>query len=139
MEDAVGQEFTHWTVVPSLKQPVAAVHPLRGMVSMAAPGRELGVTRAAAVVNPRDVIPENFLIPEVDLADAHFLIIDDTWTTGGHAMSLAVALKQTGAARASVIQEGLAALDVARISTTRLSFSCVTEAAICMPKPSASR
>jgi len=103
MEAAVGQGFTHWTVVPSLKQPVAASHPLRDIVAMAAPGLELGVTRATAVVNPRDVTPANFVVPDVELAGAHVVIIDDTWTTGGHAMSLAVALKQAGAPRVSVI------------------------------------
>lgn len=103
VEAAVGQGFTYWTVVPSLKKPVAAVHPLKAMVAMAAPGLELEVTRAAVVVNPRDVTPGNFVIPDVDLSRAHVLIIDDTWTTGGHAVSLAVALKQTGAARVSVI------------------------------------
>ena len=35
--------------------------------------------------------------------DRHVLVIDDTWTTGGHAQSAASAIRATGASAVTVI------------------------------------
>ena len=53
------------------------------------------ITPAIDVQYPRTVRPENFTTP--DLAGEHFLLVDDTWTTGGHVQSAAGALKRAGA------------------------------------------
>lgn len=92
---------THWTVVPSLRGR-AGPHPLRRLVLPAAPGQELAVTAAPGVADPRSVRPDNFLVPALD-GPAHVLVLDDTWTGGGHAQGCAVAVRAAGAARVSVL------------------------------------
>jgi adenine/guanine phosphoribosyltransferase-like PRPP-binding protein len=55
------------------------------------------------VPQPRAVNPEHFTCAVSLPADSHALVIDDTWTTGGHAQSAALALRAAGAGRVSVL------------------------------------
>lgn len=86
---------THWTTVPSLSGR-ADDHPLEQvMAPILANLFQHPITPAIDVHYPRAVRPENFTTPA--MAGEHFLLIDDTWTTGGHVQSAAGALKRAGA------------------------------------------
>ena len=63
---------------------------------------EAGITAATDVRDPRSFRPENFVVAN-QVAGQHVLLIDDTWTTGGHAESTAAALKRAGAARVTLL------------------------------------
>lgn len=97
----LGDPVTHWSVVPSLPAK-AGPHPLRQLVVSAAPGQEVQLHAAAAALQPRTIQADHYtsdLLPE----RAHVLLLDDTWTGGGHAQSAALALRAAGAAFVSVL------------------------------------
>jgi adenine/guanine phosphoribosyltransferase-like PRPP-binding protein len=52
--------------------------------------------------DPRSQIP-NFTVHTPIPAKAHVLVIDDTWTGGGHAQSAALALRAAGAQHVSIL------------------------------------
>jgi orotate phosphoribosyltransferase len=58
---------------------------------------------AANVPQPRAVDPDHFTCAVQLPQGSHVLLIDDTWTTGGHAQSAVLALRKAGAARVSVL------------------------------------
>ncbi len=96
-----GRPVTHWTTVPSLPAKPHE-HPLHALVAGHAHGTEVTLVAAAQVQHPRAVSPEHFTcgaLPE----DCHVLVIDDTWTTGGHAQSAVLAVRQAGAGRVSAL------------------------------------
>lgn len=101
-EVLAGRPVTHWAVVPSLPAKSSA-HPLRGLVAGRALGAEIPLTAAASVQQPRAVSSDHFTcgvrLPE----DSHVLLIDDTWATGGHVQSAALALRAAGAACVSAL------------------------------------
>ncbi len=97
----VGMPVTHWAVVPSLRGRTGP-HPLRQLALPAAHGPELLVAAANAIVDPRSVHPANFEVPPVG-PNAHVLVLDDTWTGGGHAQGCAAAVRAAGAAKVSVL------------------------------------
>ena len=99
---SAGVPVTHWATVPSLPAR-AGEHPLHGIVSRLAPGREVALAAADEVEYPRDLDPGHFR-PSAPLpAGAHVLLVDDTWARGGHAQSAVLALRAAGAARVSVL------------------------------------
>lgn len=52
----------------------------------------------------RIVNPENYVVPHSEqVRSRHIAVLEDTWTSGGHAQSMAVKLKQLGAVEVSVI------------------------------------
>jgi hypothetical protein len=97
-----GRPVTHWAAIPSLPARPAE-HPLRGLVLGHAPGTELTLQAAARAQQPRAVNAGHFTCGVSLDADSHVLLIDDTWTSGGHAQSAALALRQAGAARISAL------------------------------------
>jgi hypothetical protein len=97
-----GRPVTHWAAVPSLPARPDE-HPLRGLVLGHAPGSEVTLQAAARAQRPREVNPGHFTCGDSLDAGAHVLLIDDTWTTGGHAQSAALALRQAGATRVSAL------------------------------------
>jgi hypothetical protein len=101
-EVLAGRPVTHWVVVPSLPAKSSA-HPLRSLVAGRAVGIEVPLLAAASVQQPRAVNSEHFTcgmrLPE----ESHVLLIDDTWATGGHVQSAALALREAGAARVSAL------------------------------------
>lgn len=52
----------------------------------------------------RSLDPTHFRVePDDNLRDAHVLVLEDTWVTGGHSQAVAVALKRAGAATVTVL------------------------------------
>jgi hypothetical protein len=52
----------------------------------------------------RSLDPAHFRVdPPGPARDAHVLVIEDTWVTGGHSQAIAVALKLAGAAKVTVL------------------------------------
>jgi predicted amidophosphoribosyltransferase len=91
---------THWTAVPSLKGR-DGVHPLRTLVGPYVPGREL-TSRTEVTAGLRTTDPGSFDLDRLS-GPTHLLVIDDTWVSGSHAQSLAVAAHRAGAAQVSVL------------------------------------
>lgn len=108
--NAVGiSEFDLVTTVPSTSG--REDHPLRRIVSgIVAPTRDRYVDLLIpnpSVPSGRSVDIDRFVVPEgADLRGASVLLIDDTWTTGGHAQSAAAALKRAGAASVAIVVIG---------------------------------
>lgn len=101
----VGVPLSAWAVVPSLPpKPGLPKHPLREIVGkLARPGAtEVTLTAAANVPNPRDVDASHYTA-SVNAAGKHVLLVDDTWTSGGHATSAALAIRAAGASHVSVL------------------------------------
>jgi hypothetical protein len=97
-----GRPVTHWTTIPSLPA-TTHVHPLRGLVRGHAQGTEVTLVAAARVQQPRAVNPDHFTCSDVLTVGSHVMVIDDTWTTGGHAQSAALAMRRAGAGWVSVV------------------------------------
>lgn len=94
--------ITHWSIVPSLPAQ-AEKHPLSGIVAGAARGQEVALTAHPAPRDPRALDADHFRAPDRLPANSHVLLVDDTWTGGGHAQSAALALRAAGAERVSVM------------------------------------
>lgn len=102
----LGTPVSAWATVPSLPPKVpAAAHPLNEMVrQLARPGaREIQLIANSKVQNPRSVNVNHFSVVGDDAHGSHVLLIDDTWTGGGHATSAALALRAGGARYVSVL------------------------------------
>lgn len=101
----VGTPVSAWATVPSLPpKPDVARHPLHEIVSgLARPAAtEVTLTAATTPTNPRDVSHLHYAA-SANAAERHVLIIDDTWTGGGHATSAALAVRSAGATHVSVL------------------------------------
>lgn len=101
----LGIRATRWAAVPSLRN-IGVEHPLRTILTgKIAAGSEITVTAAPreAIQSPRDVTPTNYIVTTEVPPGAHVMVIDDTWVAGGHAQSVAAALKLAGARRVSVL------------------------------------
>lgn len=86
---------THWATVPSLGGRVGD-HPLEQIVApILANLTHHPMSAAQTIRDPRGIHPENFVTTPLD--EVHVLLVDDTWTRGGHVQSVAAALKQAGA------------------------------------------
>lgn len=97
-----GTPVTHWTTVPSLPAKPGE-HPLHTIISRAGVGTELHLMPGANVRHPREVNPGHFSTDRRMPEDSHVLLIDDTWTGGGHAQSAALALHGAGARWVSLL------------------------------------
>lgn len=93
---------SHWAVVPSLPAKPGK-HPLRSLVISHAPGLEVTLAASGIVQRPRDVDPSHFASDASLPERSHVLLIDDTWTSGGHAQSAVLALRRSGASKVSVL------------------------------------
>lgn len=101
----LGVPATRWATVPSLSK-VGTEHPLRTiLIGKIKAGSEIEVVAAPRerISSPRDVMPSNFEVCTEIPGRAHVMVIDDTWVSGGHAQSVAAALKQAGASKVSVL------------------------------------
>jgi Predicted amidophosphoribosyltransferases len=100
--ELVGSPVTHWSTVPSLPaRPIS--HPLRQIVVNLAPGVEAPLIAANKVANSRSLSDKHFHAAAALPSGAHVLLIEDTWASGGHAQSAALALRAAGAAHVSVL------------------------------------
>lgn len=100
-----GSPVSAWATVPSLPpKEHGREHPLRAIVrSLARPtATEVILTPSDSATNPRGIDRHNFR-SSTNAADRHVLIIDDTWTGGGHATSAALAVRDAGATHVSVL------------------------------------
>ncbi|AHD24342.1 hypothetical protein Y013_26465 (plasmid) [Rhodococcus pyridinivorans SB3094] len=98
----VGIEAKRWATVPSTQG--RTNHPFRTIL------HELGLNNAELVVFPsptvtstRDIAPENYVLGGPVPERGHVMVLDDTWTSGGHAQSLSVALKRAGVGAVSIL------------------------------------
>jgi predicted amidophosphoribosyltransferase len=97
-----GVPVTHWASVPSLPSRPGE-HPLHKIIGTMAPGTEVGLSAAEYTSLPRVVSPDHFRLDALLPRDSHVLLIDDTWTGGGHAQSAVLALRRAGAGRVSLL------------------------------------
>lgn len=106
---AVGCAFTHWASVPSLQHfdrehPLHRVaHQMPGLpkVQVEVPASEAG--KAADHNEARRFNPGHYDVVSAIPAGSHVLVIEDTWVSGGHAQSVAAALKNAGADKVSIL------------------------------------
>lgn len=97
-----GAPVTHWASVPSLPARPGE-HPMHQIVRSVAPGREVILAAAESCRHPRQINPDHFSAGIRLAPDSHVLLIDDTWTSGGHAQSAVLALRKAGTAHVSVL------------------------------------
>jgi hypothetical protein len=97
-----GSAVTHWAAVPSLPRKQGE-HALHEIVKRVAPGCEVVLVAAQKVRRSRAICADHFEAETALPAGGHVLLFDDTWTTGGHAQSAALALKKAGAERVSLL------------------------------------
>jgi len=113
VELLIGHKPTKWAAVPSLKN-IGSDHPLRTQILSPTLDAEFEIVvdasdsaKGKSEQERRQFNPELYSVRSAVPAGAHVLLIDDTWTSGGHMQSVAAVLKQQGAAT-------VAALAVAR-------------------------
>jgi predicted amidophosphoribosyltransferase len=100
--ELAGVTTGHWAVVPSTKRRDRP-QPLRELlVDLARPGREITLTPAEGVFNPRELRASNFVVASPPPLPRHVTLIDDSWVRGGHAQSAAAALKAAGVQDVSI-------------------------------------
>ena len=101
----VGAVPTAWAAVPSLPPKPSQDHPLAQMLrSLARPNSvEIVLHGTELPVKPRSLSAANYIVESAIPDRAHVLLIEDTWTSGGHAQSAALALRAAGAARVSLL------------------------------------
>jgi hypothetical protein len=101
----VGVPLTAWAYVPSLPVRHGTVHPLAAILrSLARPGSvEIVLDGVDNPADPRALDPANFTVRSGVPDGAHVLLIEDTWVSGGHAQSAALALRLAGAAHVSLL------------------------------------
>jgi hypothetical protein len=111
-DSLVGIPCDRWAAVPSLKN-IGSAHPFRIIVSKLLKPQfvEISVTaselaRGAADVERRHLNPGYYNILTPIPKGKHIMVIDDTWVSGGHAQSVAMALKRAGAAKVSILAIG---------------------------------
>lgn len=104
----VGVRATCWATVPSLKH-ISAAHPFREiLLSILSTKHEIEVVASKAAANKtpperRELDPTLYELRTAVAKGMHVMVIDDTWTKGGHAQSVALALKQAGAGKVSIL------------------------------------
>jgi hypothetical protein len=97
-----------WASVPSLRRPDAE-HPFHKiLVAVQSQQTEIAIavdkkTRIANDSQRRAVNPDLYRVLTPVPKGSHITLIDDTWVSGGHARSVAGALKRAGAAQVSVL------------------------------------
>lgn len=93
---------TNWATVPSLAGRPGR-HPLHALVGRMIDLPEIAMSPGTNVNDPREVCVENFQAEPIRQRDAHVLLLDDTWASGGHLQSAALALRAAGAAHVSAL------------------------------------
>ena len=101
----VGKPISAWATVPSLPPKVGqSAHPLNEIVAKLAKAgsTEVTLTASTTVSNAREINADHYMA-SADAAGQHVLVIDDTWTSGGHATSAALAVRRAEATHVSVL------------------------------------
>jgi predicted amidophosphoribosyltransferase len=100
-----GSPVTHWATVPSLPAK-SGEHPFHRLVGRLAPGAEVRLSATEWTDYARAASPDHFSAEGPLPAGSHVLLMDDTWASGGHAQSAALALRRAGAGRVSSLVAG---------------------------------
>jgi hypothetical protein len=100
-----GAPLTAWACVPSLPPKGDASHALRKILkALARPGSvEIALRGVDHPTDPRELNASNFIVDPAAAPGAHVLLVDDTWTGGGHAQSAALSLRNTGVTHVSLL------------------------------------
>ena len=104
----VGVTTTHWATVPSLRN-IGSEHRFRQILREVLPDeREIEVAASQLAANKtvqerRQFNPAYYDLQTSVPKDVHVMVIDDTYTSGGHAQSVVMALKQAGAGKVSIL------------------------------------
>lgn len=103
IERRAGARFDIWTTVPSTKGRFP--HPLLEVARRAGLGpHELPSTPLSGQpADLRTTSADRFSLGDRPLEGRHVLIIDDTWTTRGHAQSLALTARAVGAGTVTIV------------------------------------
>ena len=98
-----GRGAYQWAVVPSTRV-FRYEHPLHRMVTTLAggTGSEVAVTAVPGKTDYRRLDPNHFVVGPVTRG-GHVAVVDDSWVQGGHAQSVAAALRKAGAASVSIM------------------------------------
>lgn len=108
VESLAGLPPRHWATVPSLRS-IGTEHPLRTiLLRLLGHQTEIRVAPAQAARRAtdsqrREVNPDFYDVLTPVPGGSHIVVIDDTWVSGGHAQSVATALKHAGAKQVSVL------------------------------------
>ncbi len=100
----LGASVTAWATVPSLppKQQAHGLNEIaRGLTR--SPDSEVVLLGSEYVDDPRAVNVNHFSVVAGNPQRRHVLLVDDTWTGGGHVMSAALALRAAGASHVSAL------------------------------------
>lgn len=98
-----GMAVTHWTAVPSLPAKPGE-HPLHQILApIMANVPEIPLTAAAKVADTRSFRHDHFQARHKVPSGSHVLVIDDTWTSGGHAQSAGLSVRMAGAEKVSIL------------------------------------
>ena len=105
----LGAVPSQWATVPSLKS-IGSDHPLRKLILSPMLGEEYEIRVGASALaagkseqERREFNPGLYELHSPVSPGGHVLLIDDTWTTGGHIQSVAALLKQNGAAKVGAL------------------------------------
>lgn len=108
-ETLLGAEMTRWATVPSLKA-VGGNHPLREKILTPMLASEFEIEVVATEIaktrteqERRELDPALYQVKGEVPSGCAVLLIDDTWTTGGHIQSVAKALKTAGAQKVAAL------------------------------------
>lgn len=103
---SIGTHVSAWATVPSLPpKPGIPTHPLNAIARQLTRegAHEVPLVATVATSNPRGFDVDHFYADPAAATGHHVLLVDDTWTGGGHATSAAMALKRAGATHVSVL------------------------------------
>lgn len=106
---ATGSAFTHWASVPSLKHfdrehPLHRIaHQLPGLPAQQVDVRASEAGKVADDKQARQFNADHYYVASALPAGSHVLVIEDTWTGGGHAQSVAASLKNAGADKVCIL------------------------------------
>jgi predicted amidophosphoribosyltransferase len=100
----VGFPLNAWATVPSLP-PKEGQHTLNEIVDeLSRPGSRQVVLRGdEAPEHPHTVRADHFRVETHVPAGCHVLLVEDTWVSGGHALSATLALRRAGAQYVSLL------------------------------------
>lgn len=99
---------THWAAVPSLRK-IGSPHPFREILTTLQsrqPEIKVAASESARGISDeqrRQLNPDNYVVLTTIPRGSHVTVVDDTWVSGAHAQSVAMALKQAGAATVSIL------------------------------------
>jgi predicted amidophosphoribosyltransferase len=108
VDSLAGTPPRHWATVPSLRR-IGTEHPFRAILLQLLGGQSeirVAAAQAARRANDsqrREINPAFYDVLTPVPRSGHVLVIDDTWVSGGHAQSVAMALKNAGAQQVSVL------------------------------------